>query len=281
MKLLFTGKGGSGSWQVRAEQLGSALGAKVKPFANGSDFFDCDLAVVVKRTPEEIVEPLRKSGKPWVFDIVDCYPQPLASDWTRDQAIGWVRKKLEYLKPNGVVWPTQRMRSDCDIGLPGIVLPHHHRPNIKVNPIREKIQWVGYEGRAEYLAEWLPILQEECSKRGWRFTTKPAHLADLDVVVALRGGHWNGYVQRHWKSNVKLANAHGSGTPFMGQLEDGYTETAAGCEYWIADRTHIGISFNWLESQTTREQIADRFLDAAYPIEKAANALHLFLQDVA
>lgn len=98
----------------------------------------------------------------------------------------------------------------------------------------------------------------------------PEHLADLDIVLAMRCGQWTSYAAKHWKSNVKLANAHGSGTSFIGQRDCGYTETASGAEYWADAPRDLATCFDWLESQSTREQVADRFTQCAYPVERAA-----------
>lgn len=277
MNLLVTGKGTSGSWAVRGEQLGNALGATVKPNATARDMKRIDLAIVVKRTPETVIQSIRSAGIPWVYDIMDAYKQPQSSQWTRDQAIGWAKGLIEGLKPSAVIWPNQRMREDCDTGLPGMVLRHHHRPGIASNPIREKVTCIGYEGSAAYLERWRPLIDAECVRRGWRFEVNPKSLTDLDIVLAVRGGQWEGYVPRHWKSNVKLANAHGSGTPFVGQQECGYLETASGAEYWAEDRASLAMSLDWLESRSTREQVSDRFRQCAYPVEKAAEDLKAFL----
>lgn len=278
MKIVMTGKGGSaGSWICRGQQLGDAIGATVSPVAEKEVLAAHDIAVVVKRVPVPLLVSIRASGRPWVYDIVDAYPQPAASAWTRDEAIHWARRHIAELRPDAVIWPTRKMKEDCDTGLPGLVLPHHHRPGIKNNSIRKEVKTVGYEGGAHYLADWLPVLERECKHRGWRFVVNQEHLADLDIVVALRGGQWNGYVQENYKSNVKLANAHGSGTPFIGQMEQGYLETASGCEYWAQNKDMIATCFNWLEDQSAREQIHDRFQQAAYPVEKAASELSEFL----
>jgi hypothetical protein len=137
VRVLVTGKGTSGSWQIRGEQLGRAIGATVKPKADGN----FDLAVVVKRG--------RFPNLPVVWDIVDAYPQ--SRPWKKDEAIAWVRGSIKAQRPIAVIWPNKRMREDCDTGLPGIVLPHHYRPGIEANPIRERIQTVGYEGSPKYL----------------------------------------------------------------------------------------------------------------------------------
>ena len=178
MKILFTGKGGkSGSWQMRGEQLGAALGADIRPMQGSAGY---DVTVVVKRTPPELVSRLQ--GK-WVWDIVDAYPQPHAYQWDRIEAVTWLRRKIAELRPTAIIWPNEKMREDCDTRLPGIVLPHHHRVGIKPNPIRPKVRVVGYEGAAAYLGWWRPMLEEECAKRGWAFVVNPESLADVDIII--------------------------------------------------------------------------------------------------
>lgn len=277
MNILVTGKGGnSGSWKVRGEQLGKAIGATVKPLATHAEIAAHDLTVVVKRTTQSVIDSLK--WRRWVWDLVDFYPQPEASAWSRKEAAQFVRDRLRHLQPTAVIWPTARMREDCDDGRPGLVLPHHFRPGIERNPIREQVTTVGYEGRLDYIERWTERIADECAKRGWTFVANPRSLAELDIVVAFRGGKWDGYVQRRWKSNVKLANAHGSGTPFVGQVESGYEETASGAEYWAEDMHSVRTAFDWLESQTAREQVSDRFLQAAFPVERAAEQLKAFLR---
>lgn len=275
MRLLFTGKGSSGSWEVRGRQLGAACGATVTPRATVAQCGNADLVVAVKRIDEPLAQALR--GRRWVWDLVDFYPQPACTGWDRSEAIDWVRGQLRRMQPTAVVWPNARMREDCDPGLPGLVLPHHCRPGLRSNPIRARVRTVGYEGSAQYLGRWRPSIEEQCRRRGWEFRVNPEHLADLDIVIAVRDAPFAGYVQRHWKSNVKLANAHGSGTPFIGQAECGYVETASGAEYWAEAPEQLEICFNWLEPQSTREQVSDRFRQKTYTLEQAAKDLTAFL----
>lgn len=267
MNILFTGRGGAGSWAIRAEQIGAALGARVKPMASVADCKAADLVVVVKRVPDDLLQAIRKSGRPWVYDIVDAYPQPMCSDWSEAESRAWLKEHLAKLKPNFVIWPNERMKADAG---GGAVIYHHHRPALRVNPVREQIKAIGYEGAESYIESWKPAIEAECRARGARFVVNPPQLADVDVVLALRGHRWNGYPQQHWKSNVKLANAHGSGTPFIGAPEDGYTETASGAEYWARTPSELSVALNWLESQSAREEVNERFLKAAFSIEHAA-----------
>lgn len=278
MNILFTGRGTSGSWQCRGAQLGAALSAVVKPNATLADCKSADIIVVVKRVGEDTLDTIRKSGRPWVLDVVDFYPQPGCSAWSGAEAIGWVRHRLKELRPTAVIWPNHRMRQDCDTGLPGVTLFHHHRPGIRRNPIREQVHMVGYEGAPAYIEKLRASIDRECMRRGWTFVENPVELANVDIVLALRAGVWDCYATAHWKSNVKLANAHGSGTPFIGQRECGYLETASGAEYWADDAGGLATCFDWLTPQSTREQVADRFIHKAYTVQEAAADMGTFLR---
>lgn len=281
MKVLFTGNGTSGSWQIRGRQLGWEMGGMVVPKAKLRHIEQVDAVVVVKRVPDSLLEDLRSSGKPWIFDVVDFYPQPACSSWDKRESISWARQRLAKLKPTAVIWPNRRMAEDIGFSGKSIVLPHHCWPNIDVNPIRPEIKAIGYEGEPNYLAEWAPLIASECKKRGWRFVVNPKNLADVDVLVALRGGEWNGYCQRHWKSNVKLTNAHGCGTPFIGCREDGYVEVATGAEYWADSEAEFVTALDWLQRQDVRRKISDKFVKRAYRIDKAASVLRRFVGSVA
>lgn len=264
---------------MRGEQLGLAIGAHVEPKMQRFDGFDA--IVVVKRTPSDLIAAIRSSGVPWFYDVIDAYPQPESVDWNRDRAILWARETLVHLKPNGVIWPTERMRDDVDPfhRIPhSVVIPHHCRENAAQNPIREHVARVGYEGHPRYLACWGDSLRHECARRGLEFVMNPRELADVDVVVAFRGGEWASYATRHWKSHVKLANAHGTGTPFIGQRESGYLENACGREFWAESLTEFRTALDWLAERDTRVEIADKFRAKAYRIADAAAALLGFLE---
>lgn len=275
MKVLFTGSGTSGSFQIRARQLGAAMGAQVIPMATAEDCRRADVIVAVKRVPPQLLNALRESRRPWFWDVVDAYPQPECSTWNKDESLAWFRKRAAELSPHGFIWPNLRMQQD--IGMEGLVLYHHHRPRIKVNPIRPVLAAVGYEGSPDYLRGWMPAIEAECSRIGARFVLNPLDLADLDVVLALRDKAHSGYPQLHWKSQVKLANAQGSGTPFIGMPEDSYMETRSGAEYWATSQQELGRALDWLASESARDQIQERFLRAAFTVEAAASQLKDYL----
>jgi hypothetical protein len=129
---------------------------------------------------------------------------------------------------------------------------------------------IGYEGSPAYIRGWAEVISSECAKRALTFVINPTQLADVDVILALRGSGFNGYTQRNWKSNVKLANAHGSGTPFVGAREAGYLETQSGVEYWADDQRELSSALDWLETKSARTAIRDRFLASCFTRNMAA-----------
>lgn len=268
-RILVTGKGTAGAWKIRGVQLGSRLG-KVKHKATLKDCNQADQIIVVKRINAPFFEHVKASGKPWIWDLIDFYPQPECSTWSKEQAIEWVKNEVEQAKPNGIIWPNCRMKKDCK--LDGEVIYHHARPKQALNPIRDKIQLVGYEGAERYLGKWRGIIKQECKRRGWKFLIN-VPLDQLDIVIAVRDDPHNGYVQRHWKSNVKLANAHATGTPFVGQAESGYLETCSGKERWLITEKSLGMVFDELEPVETRKAIHNEFVKNTITVDECAARL--------
>jgi hypothetical protein len=265
MKILFTGKPNKGSWQIRAVQMAEGFATCI-PFATEKQCRQFDFIVAVKHVPQEVVKAIRASGKPWAWDVVDPYPQPTCAAWSKQMAINWLRVRLNDLKPSVACWATDQMKQDIDQG--GVVIPHHYRPSIAVNPIREQIRVIGYEGSPRYLANWAVALYKAADEIGAEFVERPLSLSLCDVVVAVRGGDADCYATQNWKSNVKLANAHGSGTPFVGQPSAGYLETACGYEKWVLSPQQLPEALNQLGPQSIRKEISDRFLLSGIPVQK-------------
>lgn len=261
MRVLITGKGSSGSWQIRGVQLGREIGAIVEPMVSGAKGFD--LVVLVKRPGVAIPRTA-----PLVWDVVDAFPQPKANGWERDQCMAWLRAQVAAIRPDGIVAATEKMGDDCaEFAVPVLCLPHHARPGLRVNPIRP-IKIVGYEGSEAHLGKWRYIVEAECEKRGLTFVINPTEVADVDVVLALRDS--SGYAPRHWKSNVKLANAQGSGTPIICGRESGYIETQSGGERWADTPAELSDALDELESVHVRTATSRILKDAAPRIDRVA-----------
>lgn len=253
MRVIVTGTGRNGSWAVRGEQLGAAMGATVVPMATAEQCRAADLVVIVKRARGEILQAVRASVRPWVWDVVDAWPQPPSgSAMDRKRAIAWLREQLRTLRPDAVVWPTARMQADGAYTGPQIVLPHHSWPKYAPAPIRETVEVVGYEGAVHYLGHWRAILEQECALRGWRFEMN-AGLERADLGIALRAN--GGYPAQHWKSNCKLANLQALEIPALLSPESGYQETAIGVETWIEQPGDLPAAFDRFEDVTERERV--------------------------
>lgn len=248
MKILVTGRGKSGSWRIRGEQLGGALGATVAPRASAA--LGYDVAVLVKRPDAALLGALREAAVPIVWDVVDAWPQPAGNSWDRDGCLLWLRAALATIRPAGIVAATEAMANDCEeFGVPALALPHHARAGAMRTPIRP-LRVVGYEGAEQHLGRWGPWLAEECAKRGLEWRINPTSLSELDIVVALRDA--TGYAPRRWKSNVKLANAQATGTPIICAREAGYLETASGGECWADTQAEVAAGLDLLYSARER-----------------------------
>lgn len=276
MNILLTGKGKSGSWKIRGEQLGAAIGQTVIAQASEASIRASDAVVLVKRPFDSIVAECHRLNKPIIWDVVDSWPQPYGNLWDRSMCIHWAQDMVKQINPAAIIAATRKMASDFMdfVKVPVKWIPHHGRPGIAINPIREQIAVVGYEGGENYVSQWGRIIQQQCRDRGWLFScaSGPDALASFDIVVALRDPDVHGgYAPRHWKSNVKLANAHASGTPFVGNRESGYLETMCGAEYWADNKYQLSMAFDWLERQDTRQKVHREFIHSAISLESVAS----------
>lgn len=268
MNVLVTGRGTSGSWQIRGAQLGAAIGATV--LAQAVDFDPFDIVVIVKRPIMDSLVRVHRLSLPLVWDVVDAWPQPHGNLWSRDECLSWLHGQFKAIQPHGLVAATRKMAEDCaGLGVPVLALHHHARPGLERNPIRETVQTVGYEGGENYISGWRRHVEKECKRRGWRFVVNPARLADVDIVLGLRDA--TGYAPRHWKSNVKLANAQASGTPFIGCREAGYLETGIGtCEKWADTPEELKQAFDALTPHGERRRASQWMMSVAPTLEQTA-----------
>lgn len=279
-RILITGKGTSGSWKIRGEQLGRAIGATVVAQASRAVIEAHDLVVLVKRGPEDLVRRIHESGKPLVWDVVDAWPQPAGSHWPKPACLQWLRQRLNELRPAACVAATPVMEADIEAErVPALCVWHHARPGQAINPLREHLATIGYEGSEAHLGAWLAHLEAAARRARLQFVMQPARLADVDIVVALRDQL--GYAARHWKSNVKLANAQGSGTPIIMGMESAYLATAGGAGVIVAAPDGLEDAIEMLRPLAVRRAAAAALLAAAPSLESCAAAYLDFLTSVA
>lgn len=280
MKVLVTGKGNRGSWKIRGEQLGSAIGATVKPMATYSDCESADVIVLVKRFPDELIATIRNSSRPWVLDIVDGWPQPCA--WEYEESIIWLKQTLHRLSPSAVVFGTEQMQVDAEFNRQSIVLPHHswcryieHTPSIK-----QAVAVVGYEGDLRWLGKWAGIVSGLCRRRGWLFQVN-GDMTKADIGIALRDG--GGYPARHWKPGTKLSNLHALGIPAVCSREAGYESVASGGECWIEKVSASALSdaFDFLDDKNTRLAISQQMRSKVITLGQVAAQYKTWLASIA
>lgn len=255
MHVLITGRGKGGSWQIRGVQLGEAIGAEVKSHADVSDCMGAKVVVGVKRIPDDLLKRIKAGGKPFVWDAIDAYPQPVGNIWNRERCLDWLGQELLRLQPDAVVWPTQRAQADAGWTGPQMVLPHHAWPKYQPVPTRQSVRTVGYEGGVAYVGRWQNAIKNECDLRGWAFVVN-GDMQQADIGVALRDTA--GYAPAHWKPGTKLANLQALGLPALCSREAGYQEIGSGSEYWIERREDLTAAFDELTPQPIRAGIAVR-----------------------
>lgn len=282
MNILVTGRGSSGSWAIRGTQLGGAIGATVERNAERAQGFD--LAVIVKKIRPEGLMVLRSARVPVVWDIVDAWPQPTGNAWDRTLCMDWLRSEVLRLQPAALVVSTAAMANDCaEFKLPVLVLPHHARPGQLLNPVRDRVQIVAYEGAEQYLGKWRALVERECLPLGWKFLIvdvmhQVSRLCDVDIVLGLRD--CKGYAPMHWKSNVKLANAQGSGTPCVMNREQGYLDTAQLGVAWADDPVELKLCFKVLADWRMRRAAANNLHASQPKLEELANRYKVWLQSI-
>lgn len=275
MKILVTGNSHrSGSWTIRAEQLGRTAGATVA--VGATDPAGYDVCVALKRHDPQLPARCRASGVPYVWDIVDPWPQPEGNTWGDAEAKSWLHKELLRTRPNLVLAATHAMAADVrNFGFDAVCIPHHHRQTCRPVPVREEVATVVYDGSLVQLGGWAETLADLCQERGWRLLA--GHLSDeeyhaADIVVALRDG--SGYAPRTWKSAVKLANAQACGIPFVASPERGYKEIAVpGCERFVSTPKELSAAFAALSPAKERRRVSEWMLTVA-----GSNALPVIVQ---
>lgn len=212
MNILMIGSG-KGSYEIRAVQLGAALGARVTSFPTSADLVWADVVVLVKRAIVHFGALARQSGKPIVWDALDFWQQPAQNRLDSSQAVALARSYIDSVNPTVVIGATEAMANALD----GVYVPHHSWRGLEPLASRAEMGLVAYQGNPLYLGRWFFELQRACTARGWRFVINPDQLWQADLIVALRDGPWDGWICREWKSGVKLSNAIAAGRPVLTQ----------------------------------------------------------------
>jgi hypothetical protein len=212
MNILILGRG-KGSWEMRGQQLGAAMKARVTSSPSDADWHWAERVVFVKRADPVWMARAKALGLPVVWDALDFWAQPTENSLSEATARDRLRLNQDRIQPVLTIGATQAMAEAAR----GFYLPHHGRRGVQPTLTREHVKVVGYDGNGMYLERWGLALQQACRKRGWVFVINPIDLSQVDILVALRGGQWDGWICREWKSGVKLVNAILAGRPIITQ----------------------------------------------------------------
>ncbi len=235
---------GKGSWEMRGQQLGAAVGARVTSQPTETDWQWADLCVLVKNYGARFAAQAQQADVPIVWDALDFWSQPRENQADAARARALVEAQIRVIKPALTIGATQAMAEACR----GAYLPHHSWAGLAPSPARQVVSRVAYEGNPTYLGAWAKVLGKACAARGWTFAVNPAFLGEADILVALRDGPWDGWLCREWKSGVKLVNAIAAGRPVITQpsaavheLESAYGSVVesvkdldAALDYWTS-----------------------------------------------
>jgi hypothetical protein len=219
VNLLVVGSG-PGSWTMRGRQLGAAIGAKITSQPAFLDWGWADAVILVKRAGAIWADTAHRYKVPIIWDALDFWQQPGENGSTEAMARLRLEAELLCIQPALYVGATEAMAA---AGW-GVYLPHHGRPDLHPTPAREVARIVGYDGEPRYLGRWAMALDRACQDRGWQFVINPPDLAACDLLVAFRDGEWDGWMNRQWKSGVKLVNAIRAGRPILSQASAAWDE---------------------------------------------------------
>lgn len=272
MNVLVVG-GGGGSWTVRGQQLGQAIGARVVGAPSSGDLTWADLVILVKRAAFDWATRVRRMKKPIVWDALDFWEQPDENSVGEAGAKALLTQSVMSIRPVLVIGATESMAMTCG----GVYLPHHCWPNLLPTPAREHVTTVGYQGKRKYLGRWYKPLLAACVDRGWRFALNPIDLRTCDLLVAFRDGRWDGWMCREWKSGVKLVNALAAGRPIITQDSAAFREIRP-FGMAIEKPEELSDAFGMFASVKAREQAARNRTYEQYTIHAIAMNYRMLLQ---
>lgn len=289
-RVCFLGYEHLGSWKIRGEQIAEQKKDWLATSEITEKLLDeFEIFCVVKYLKPGWGEILKKHKKIVIIDVVDGWKQPADNARVKNlrHAQRLFRKRWRKWKfVDAFIFPTMAMREDLHTLVPlSSVIYHHFRPGMKINPVRPDVRSIGYEGSPEFLDNWRGILEKYCSECNIDFSINPNSLSSVDIGIAARGNEHDCYLTRRYKSNVKLANFYGSGTPCAVQYDqDAYHETDCGAVRFFQNENDLVTVLDLLrENYETRKRIHEEFIRAShdYDVRRIADQYERFFETVA
>ncbi len=274
LRVCFTGRNRAGSWEVRGNQVSRGRSEWVaNQDVDAVDLEHFDLLCFVKRPIPKLMEAAKARKIPIVYDVVDAWAQPgdhgKVTDRESARAL-FSEKWADIPRFDAFIFANRKMFNDLSaVAGPSTYIYHHYREGMGRNPMRQNVEKIGYEGNENYLGEWRPVLQDFCASKGIEFVVNPERLSDLDIGVSCRGGEFSCYLTNNYKSNVKLANWFGVGTPAVIHADEiSCQETDNGDVLFFRDEVQLRRQLTRLiEDFSLRERLHSSFLLAASRFE--------------
>lgn len=247
-----------------------------------------DAFVMVKKP-----DPRGRTARLLVWDVVDPWPQKEGNNaGARITSVGearaWFMNHLDRLcrmvgrRPDLFIFPNAAMWKDLRriARRPSHVIYHHYDPSYQINVIRPQAKVLGYTGNKHFLGEWAEILPRVAEKFGMEFRCS-GDPSKADIVVLVRGGEHRNFLTTRYKSNVKLANCYGTGTPCVAWPEKSYMETACEEVRFFETVEQLEEAIEDLMPYRARQRAKEAFLEEAprYSIEAVVRKYEWLLEE--
>lgn len=263
-RVCFISHASGGAWEIRGQEISKCRSNWCSTLNIESiDINDFDIFVFVKHVKPEWVKKIKAQEKIIVYDVVDGWHQPnddLRLD-SKDKIREHFKIKWAPWKLDGIIFANKKMWEDLsDLTPISTYIYHRFIPKLCPIKIREKVKYIGYTGEKRSLMDWEPVIRSLCASRGIKFIINPLFYRSVDIAFAARGGSYNSYLSTSYKSNVKLANCYGSGTPALFHRENSYLETDSGEVRLFTTQQELEEKLDALLPYETRLKVQRSFL---------------------
>jgi hypothetical protein len=161
-----------------------------------------DIIVLVKKAKPSILADIRRTGAYFIYDALDWWGQDCMGE-TRGRQLS----TAHFIPVNAdkVIFTHYKYHEDCfrDCNS-SIVIPHHGDPRLPIGTGKKNLV---YYGEANYIGSWYIPIVRACAQNGWQFLINPSDKSCASAMISVRDAKHNSWINRNWKSQVKLANA--------------------------------------------------------------------------
>lgn len=212
MRVLFVGMSEkAGSAIMRGKQMADQREEwdyKFNP--SYEDMLGYDAIVLIKKAKPRILHDIKKAGAIFFYDALDWWGQ---ESFNEEEAKARLRSHLNRVDADCVIATHLAYGVDM-IGLcrDWTTIEHHYDPRLDPSVGGKRLV---YYGESRYIVYWWKDLVSACTEVGWEFLMNPSNLTRTGAMVSLRDSEYNSWINKNWKSSVKLATAEGIGVPLI------------------------------------------------------------------